>query len=108
MATQLNIAEAKAKFSELVERAASGETIVIARAGVPVAKLIAYEGKPSRANFFGVLAHLGPVPDEALTPEPEDWMGDWAGTPDDPVLWPNAAEPSQAPFISPDDDDTRS
>jgi prevent-host-death family protein len=40
--TQLyvNIAEAKARFSELVEKAASGEEIVIARDHKPVAKLV--------------------------------------------------------------------
>lgn len=26
----------------------------------------------SRDNFFGALSHLGPVPDEALSPEPVD------------------------------------
>jgi len=35
----VNIHEAKTHLSRLVERAAAGEEIVIARAGVPVAKL---------------------------------------------------------------------
>lgn len=37
---QVNIHEAKTNFSRLVERAAGGEEIVIARAGTPVAKLV--------------------------------------------------------------------
>ena len=37
-----NIHEAKSQLSKLIERAEGGEEIVIARAGKPVAKLIAY------------------------------------------------------------------
>ncbi len=37
----IGIAEAKAKLSELVERAAKGEEIVIERHGKPVARLVA-------------------------------------------------------------------
>jgi prevent-host-death family protein len=39
---QVNIHEAKTHFSKLVERAAAGEEIVIARAGTPLVKLVAY------------------------------------------------------------------
>jgi prevent-host-death family protein len=37
-----NIHEAKSQLSKLIERAEAGEEIIIARAGKPVAKLIAY------------------------------------------------------------------
>ena len=40
---QFNIYEARTHFSRLVERAATGEQIVIARAGEPLAKLVPYE-----------------------------------------------------------------
>jgi prevent-host-death family protein len=39
--TQLNLYEAKTQLSSLVERAAKGEEIVIAKAGKPMAKLVA-------------------------------------------------------------------
>lgn len=39
---QFNVYEARTHFSRLIERAASGEEIVIARAGEPLAKLIPY------------------------------------------------------------------
>jgi len=39
----VNIHEAKTHLSRLVDRAASGEEIVISRAGKPVAKLVAYD-----------------------------------------------------------------
>jgi prevent-host-death family protein len=38
--SNFNIAEAKAKLSELIDRAIAGEDIVIARAGKPLARLI--------------------------------------------------------------------
>jgi len=40
MSAQVNIAEAKAKLSELLDRALAGEEIVIARAGKPLASLV--------------------------------------------------------------------
>jgi prevent-host-death family protein len=39
---QYNVYEARTHFSRLVERAASGEEIVIARAGEPLVKLVPY------------------------------------------------------------------
>jgi prevent-host-death family protein len=39
----LNILAAKTHFSALVERAEKGETIIIARAGKPVARLVPLE-----------------------------------------------------------------
>jgi prevent-host-death family protein len=38
----VNIHDAKTHFSKLVERAAAGEEVVIAKAGRPVARLVAY------------------------------------------------------------------
>jgi prevent-host-death family protein len=40
MQTQFNVYEAKTHLSELVERAAQGEEIVIAKAGRPRARLV--------------------------------------------------------------------
>ena len=40
MAKHINIYEAKTRLSELVDRAESGEEIVIAKAGQPVARLV--------------------------------------------------------------------
>jgi len=37
-----NIHEAKSQLSRLIERAEAGEEVIIARAGTPVAKLVAY------------------------------------------------------------------
>lgn len=48
MTAQFNIAEAKAKLSELLDRALTGEEIVIARAGEPMARLTALKRKRRR------------------------------------------------------------
>ena len=55
MATQLNLYEAKTQLSSLVERAAKGEEIVIAKAGKPMARLVPAEGeqKPQPRRTFG-------------------------------------------------------
>ena len=43
----VNIHEAKTHLSRLVERAAAGEEIIIARGGKPVAKLVAIDHDPT-------------------------------------------------------------
>lgn len=43
---QMNIAEAKAKLSELVAAVERGENVVIARGGRPVARLVPASAKP--------------------------------------------------------------
>lgn len=49
----LNVAEAKARLSELVQRAASGEEIIIARNGRPQARLVALALKSARMPGAG-------------------------------------------------------
>jgi prevent-host-death family protein len=73
--TQVNLYEAKTQLSSLVERAAKGEEIVIAKAGKPMAKLVPAAEKPKvprepGGNFLGV-TYLAddfdaPLPDEVL------------------------------------------
>ena len=57
----MNIAEAKAKLSELVARAEAGEDVVIARDGKPVAVLKAIVVPSTEPRPLGFLAHLGPL-----------------------------------------------
>lgn len=49
-ATQVNIAEAKARFSELVKKAMSGQEVIIARDNKPLLRLVRLDdpGKPRR------------------------------------------------------------
>jgi prevent-host-death family protein len=58
----VNLYEAKTQLSSLVERAARGEEIVIAKAGRPVARLVPLEQR--RRLRLGSLAGKFPVPDD--------------------------------------------
>ena len=53
MARPVNIADAKARLPELVERAARGEEVVIARNGEPRARLVPLRTRPRRAPGRG-------------------------------------------------------
>lgn len=44
---QFNIHEAKTHFSRLVDDVGNGETIVVAKAGKPVAKLVPFDEAPA-------------------------------------------------------------
>jgi prevent-host-death family protein len=67
----VNIAQAKATLSALVDRAAAGEEIVLARAGKPIARLTALPADTPRQP--GVARHWV-LDDAALlaTTDPED------------------------------------
>jgi prevent-host-death family protein len=47
---QVNIAEAKAKLSSLLDRALTGEDVVIARAGKPLARLVPVDPREQRKH----------------------------------------------------------
>ncbi len=71
MAAQINIAEAKAKLSSLLDRAIAGEEIVIARAGKPLARLVPVSERVRRTP--GLLRDWKIPSDVFLEPmEPED------------------------------------
>jgi prevent-host-death family protein len=70
MAT-VNIHDAKTQLSRLVDRAAAGEEITIARAGKPVARLVPLaELKPRMRS--GTLAGVLRIPDDFDAPLPPD------------------------------------
>jgi prevent-host-death family protein len=46
MSVQVNIYEAKTRLSQLVDQAAAGEEVIIARNGRPVAQLVPLQRKP--------------------------------------------------------------
>lgn len=48
MSKPINVYQAKTHFSELLDRAAAGEEIVIAKAGRPIAMIIPIPSKPPR------------------------------------------------------------
>jgi prevent-host-death family protein len=71
MTAQINIAEAKAKLSSLLDRALAGEDIVIARAGKPLARLVPI-GERGRRKA-GAWRHWKVPPEVFLEPmDPQD------------------------------------
>jgi len=80
MTIQVNIAEAKAKLSELVARAEKGEEVVISRYGKPIVTLTVKPAAPVRPTGkrqLGVWEHLNlKIPMSVFEPDPEDakWM----------------------------------
>jgi prevent-host-death family protein len=64
--TTVNIHEAKTHFSSLVERVESGETVIIARRGKPVVKLVAVEEATpvQRKRRLGFMKGQIKVPDD--------------------------------------------
>jgi len=56
MADQVNVHDAKTRFSSLLERVENGEEITIARNGVPVADLVAHRVASPRRGGRGVWA----------------------------------------------------
>jgi len=78
--TQVNLYEAKTQLSSLVERAAKGEEIVIAKAGKPMAKLsaVTVEDKAPEPLPFGQnLLGLPKLPESFYEDVPlEYFLGD--------------------------------
>jgi len=88
MATTVNIHEAKTHFSRLVESARQGERITIARAGVPVAMLIAVEPETRPMRPIGMDRGRIVIHDNFDDPLPElDGLED---QPIEPTLEPGA------------------
>ena len=60
----VNIHDAKTHFSRLVDAATSGEVIVIAKAGIPVAKLTRLDAPTTQARRTGFLEGAATIPDD--------------------------------------------
>ena len=70
-AGEVNIHEAKTHLSRLLARVEAGETIIIAKAGRPIARLVPIESRPSQRPV-GTDRGLYEVPDDFDAPLPED------------------------------------
>jgi prevent-host-death family protein len=51
----VNIYDAKTRFSQLVDKAAAGEDVVVCRNGKPIARITRLEGRQKQRLVFGVL-----------------------------------------------------
>ena len=77
----VNVHDAKTHFSKLLERAHSGEEIVLAKAGKPYARLVPLatekpRRQPGRLKGLITDAFFEPLPPEEVRLWEEGWPGD--------------------------------
>ncbi len=70
----MNLYDAKAQLSRLIDRATAGEEILIGRAGKPLVRLVPVDGMMPRQP--GLLKGLV-VPDALFDPLPDDEQAAW-------------------------------
>jgi len=75
--TVVNVHEAKTQLSRLLARVESGEEVVIARRGEPVARLVAC--KPPKKRRPDRLKGKVVIPDDFFDPLPEEELKLWEG-----------------------------
>jgi prevent-host-death family protein len=75
-----NIHEAKTHFSKLVDRAAAGEELIIAKAGKPVAKLVSLSPTASlKPRKLGIFEGKYEIPDDFDAPLPDEILAEFYG-----------------------------
>jgi prevent-host-death family protein len=72
---EVNVHEAKTQLSKLLQRVIAGEEVIIARAGLPVAKLVPIE-KPAK-RLLGLDKGLFEVPADFDAPMPDEVLADF-------------------------------
>jgi prevent-host-death family protein len=75
---KVNIYEAKTRLSQLVAEAASGRDVIIARAGVPAARLTQIEKAP-RKRRLGILDGRFRIPEDFNRPLPDELLRSFEG-----------------------------
>jgi len=76
----VNVHEAKTNFSRLLDARMPGEEIILAKAGVPYAKLVPFEDPAKPRRQPGQWPELRNIPDEVwFDPLPADEVGAWEG-----------------------------
>lgn len=76
--TTINIYDAKTQLSKLVEQAASGQDVIIARSGKPVARLTRLQPAP-RTIRFGLLKGKAKVAADFDAPLPAEILSQFEG-----------------------------
>ena len=76
---QINIYEAKTQLSQLVDAAHRGETIIIAKAGTPMAKLVPLTHGPRRKIQYGLMKGEIEIANDFDSPLPDDLLASFEG-----------------------------
>ena len=69
----VNVHEAKARLSELLDRLEMGETIIICRRNRPVAELRRF-GNKEGPRPLGLCPELPPLSEAFFEPLPDEWL----------------------------------
>ena len=77
--TTVNIHAAKTHLSRLVEQAAAGEEVIIAKSGTPIAKLGPLDHGDRKKRRLGLLAGRLKVPADFDAPLPTDILDAFEG-----------------------------
>ena len=76
--TSINIHEAKTQLSRLVDEAAAGKDVIIARGGKPIARLTSLKPAPNKIRF-GVLKGKVKVAKDFDAPLPDEVLAQFEG-----------------------------
>jgi prevent-host-death family protein len=76
---KVNIHEAKAKLSELIDRVVEGEVVVMCRRNVPVAELRPLPRPRRHRRPIGLARRSFEVPESFFEPLPEDLLARFEG-----------------------------
>ena len=76
---QVNLYEAKTRLSELVEQAHLGQTVIIAKAGTPMAKLVPLHDGTKRKIKFGSMKGQFEMPAGFDDPMSDAELALWEG-----------------------------
>jgi len=79
----VNIYQAKTQLSKLVDLAAAGQDIVIARNGKPIARLTTIDQPNKKPIVYGLLQGKGWIADDFDAPLPEEIQKYFEGRGDD-------------------------
>jgi prevent-host-death family protein len=75
----VNIYDAKTRFSQLVDKAASGEDVVVCRNGKPIVRITRLEGAQKQRLVFGVLKGKLKIAPDFDAPLPPDVLASFEG-----------------------------
>ncbi len=75
----LNLYEAKTQLSQLVEKAAAGEEVIIAKAGKPMVKMVPVESEdqPQRRQFGQNLLRVTYIAEDFDAPMSDEELEAW-------------------------------
>jgi prevent-host-death family protein len=77
--TAVNIYQAKTQLSKLIEQAAGGQDVIIARGGKPVARLTQLQAAAPRKIQFGLLKGKVKIARDFDAPMPDEVLGQFEG-----------------------------